>query len=156
MAEVLPEDLRGLFMLPQAPEEAGYYVYGTPIRGAAQYAHPKMMTLLMVVEREWALIDRRKFGVGNISVAGGVYFGHDSHRTGLEVDVRPLRKDGRHDPVSYLSPDYDREATTVLVTLFRTCAPGVPVIFFNDTRIPGTRPLDKHNDHFHIQFRSSP
>ena len=150
--EVLPQDSRGIFMLPQAPEEAGYYVYGTPDRGQAQYAHPKMMTLILAVERQWALIDRRKFGVGNICVAGGVDFGHRSHRTGLEVDVRPLRKDGHHTGVTYLSSDYDREGTAQLIALFRTCAPGMLVIFFNDTQIPGTRPLIRHDDHFHVQF----
>ncbi|WP_332876178.1 hypothetical protein [Massilia sp. S19_KUP03_FR1] len=148
----LPEDSRGLFMLPQAPEGAGYYVYGTPPDGAAQYAHPTMMTLLLAVEREWALIERRKFGVGNISVAGGLDFGHKSHRKGLEMDVRPLRKDGHHTGVTYVSPDYDREATALLIELFHTCAPGRLVIFFNDTRVPGARTLDKHNDHFHVQF----
>ena len=30
MLEVQPKDSRGYFMLPQAPEGAGYYVYGTP------------------------------------------------------------------------------------------------------------------------------
>ena len=147
-----PQDSRGLFMLPQAPEQAGYYVYGTPSRGSAQYAHPVMMTLLLAVEREWAQIETRKFGVGDISVAGGRYFGHQSHRKGLEVDCRPLRKDGRHLPVAYLSPDYDREATQRLIGLFQRCAAVPLVIFFNDGRIPGTRPLEKHNDHFHVQF----
>ena len=33
MLEVQPRDKRGFFILPQAPEDAGYYVYGTPGRG---------------------------------------------------------------------------------------------------------------------------
>ena len=152
MLAVAPQDERGLFMLPQAPEEAGYYVYGTPINGAAQFAHPNMMSLIFAVEREWALIETRKFGVGNISVAGGRAFGHKSHRKGLEVDVRPLRKDGRHIPVTFLSPDYDRHATQRLIQLFRDCVAAPLVIFFNDGKIPGTQPLEKHNDHFHVQF----
>lgn len=152
MSEVAPQDARGLFMLPQAPEGSGYYVYGTPINGAAQYAHPNMMTLLLAVEREWILIDKRKFGVGNISVAGGLAFGHKSHRKGLEVDVRPLRKDGHQAPVTFLSPDYDRYGTQLLIQLFRACAAVPLVIFFNDGKIPGTRPLAGHNDHFHVQF----
>lgn len=152
MSEVLPEDTRGFFMLPQAPEGAGYYAYGTPTRGAAQYAHPTMMTLLLMVEREWALIERRKFGVGNISIAGGLDFGHKSHRKGLEVDVRPLRKDGLHQPVTYLSPDYDLEATRVLIQLFRACTAARLLIFFNDNRIPSVLPLADHDNHFHVQF----
>lgn len=152
MAEVAPQDSRGLFMLPQAPEGAGYYVYGTPANGAAQFAHPNMLSLLFAVEREWAIVDNRRFGVGNISVAGGLDFGHKSHRKGLEVDVRPLRKDGRHHPVTFLSPDYDRRATQILIELFHACAAGPLVIFFNDGKIPGTRPLARHDDHFHVQF----
>ncbi|GAB3445317.1 penicillin-insensitive murein endopeptidase [Massilia solisilvae] len=149
---VQPKDSRGYFMLPQAPEDAGYYVYGTPGKGEAQYAHPAMITLLFMVEREWALIDKRKFGVGNISIADGGDFGHKSHRKGLEVDVRPLRKDGLQLPVSYLSHDYDLDATEVLIQLFRTCAAYPLVVFFNDRRIPGTAPLAGHDNHFHVQF----
>ena len=33
MLEVQPRDKRGFFILPQAPEDAGYSVYGTPGRG---------------------------------------------------------------------------------------------------------------------------
>lgn len=29
MADISPQDSRKFFMLPQAPEGAGYYVYGT-------------------------------------------------------------------------------------------------------------------------------
>ncbi len=64
MLEIQPKGLRGYFMLPQAPEDAGYYVYGTPDQGGGQYAHPVMMALLFFIEREWQAIDRRKFGVG--------------------------------------------------------------------------------------------
>lgn len=152
MASISPQDSRKFFMLPQAPEGAGYYVYGTPAQGAAQYAHPAMMTLLLMVEREWALIDKRKFGIGNISVAEGVYFGHRSHRKGLEVDVRPLRKDGQRLPVTFTSPAYDLDATKVLIQLFRAATSYPLLIFFNDSRIPGVRPLVDHNNHFHVQF----
>jgi len=152
MLEVQPKDSRTFFMLPQSPEGAGYYVYGTPGNGAAQYAHPAMMTLLFMVEREWALIEKRRFGIGNISIAGGGGFGHKSHRKGLEVDVRPLRIDGHLLPVSYLSRDYDFNATCILIELFRACAAYPLVIFFNDTRIPGTHPLADHDNHFHVQF----
>ncbi len=150
MLEVQPKDSRGYFILPQAPEDAGYYVYGTPGGGAAQYAHPKMMTLILAVEREWQAIDDRKFGVGNISMAGGVKFDHTSHLTGLEVDIRPMRKDGQHLPVTYLGDEYDLVATETLIGLFRASAP--LTIFFNDNRIPGVSPLKKHDNHFHVQF----
>ncbi len=140
-------------MLPQAPEDAGYYVYGTPGSGAAQYADPKLLSLIIAVEHQWRAIDNRKFGVGNISLADGVKGDHQSHMKGIEVDVRPLRKDGEQIPVLYTQTQhYDRAATAKLIELFRSIAIGSIRIFFNDTKIPGVTPRFKHDNHFHFQF----
>lgn len=95
---IQPRDQLGHFMPPQAPEEAGYYVYGN-VKGVAgtghlaQYAHPTMLTVIFQVEREWQAIDDRKFGIGNISVAGGFRFDHATHMKGIDMDIRPVRKD---------------------------------------------------------------
>lgn len=114
-------------MLPRAPEGAGYYVYGNvggrPHTGhLAQYAHPSLMTLILCIEREWQAIDDRKFGIGNISIDGGVeYDGHATHKKGIEVDIRPVRKDkltGQAARVTRFDDVYDREATTRLTRLF--------------------------------------
>jgi murein endopeptidase len=148
------KDIRGFFMLPQAPEEAGYYVYGTPGGGVNQYAHPKMVNLILAVEREWQASDVRKFGVGDISSAGGPKMaGHDSHRRGLEADIRPLRIDGKNIACRYQDAEYDRAGTEKLIHLFRSLASSPVDIFFNDVAIPGVRPLKKHDHHFHVQFR---
>jgi hypothetical protein len=85
-------------MLPQAPEDAGYYVYGNvggvPGTGhLAQYAHPNMLSVIFWVEREWQAIDDRKFGIGNISVANGLKYDHHTHMKGIEMNIRPVRKD---------------------------------------------------------------
>jgi penicillin-insensitive murein DD-endopeptidase len=47
------KDSRGFFVLPQAPEEGGYYVYGNvggvPGTGhLAQYAHPNLLSLIFL------------------------------------------------------------------------------------------------------------
>lgn len=155
MLEVQPKDSRGYFMLPQAPEDAGYYVYGSPTQGAGQYAHPAMMSMLLFVERQWAAIDTRKFGVGNISLAGGVaYPQHQSHKSGLEVDVRPLRLDGKRQPVYWQwSDQYDQTATARLIELFHMY-PGVGHIYFNDPDLrPLVSPLANHDHHFHVELR---
>lgn len=149
---IQPTDDRGFFMLPQAPEDSGYYVYGTPGSGAAQFTHPRLLSLIFTVEREWQTSDNRKFGIGNISIANGVKFDHQSHMSGLEVDVRPLRKDGRQMPVLHTDSQYDRSATTKLIDLFRATAVGPIRIFFNDTKIVGVTPRFKHDNHFHFQF----
>lgn len=153
MVNVQPKDSRGYFMLPQAPEGAGYYVYGTPGNGAGQYVNPSLMTILFAVEREWQLSDNRQFGVGNISLAGGGAFpGHGSHVKGLEVDVRPLRRDGRREGVRYFDTEHDLVATAKLIAMFRSNTPGHMQIFFNDCRIPGVRAREKHDNHFHFEI----
>lgn len=150
-------DTRGFFMLPQAPMEAGYYNYGLmdgkPDRGGYQYAHPVMMTALLRVELEWQAIDKRRFGIGNISRADKKYDDdHKTHREGLDVDIRALRKDGLHLPVSWGDKEYDQAATTRLIELFRTFAP-VVVVYFNDPKIPFVKPLIGHDNHFHVGLR---
>lgn len=153
MLMIQPKDTRGFFMLPQAPQDAGYYVYGTPGKGAGQYAHPAMMIVLLYVEREWQTGDHRKFGIGNISLAGGkVFEPHDSHQDGLQVDVRPLRIDGNHVPVKYFQSGYDKAATTRLISIFQS-HPMIKKVFFNDSSIPGVRPMTSHDDHFHVELK---
>lgn len=153
MLEVQAKDSRGYFMLPQAPEDAGYYVYGTPGHGAGQYSHPLLVTVLFFVEREWQTGDCRKFGIGNISLADGkTFYPHESHQDGLQVDVRPLRIDGNHVPVKYFQSGYDKDATKRLISLFYS-HPLVKTVYFNDKAIPGVKPLVNHDDHFHVELR---
>lgn len=157
MIEIQPKDKRGYFMLPQAPEDAGYYVYGKldgrSSRGAFQYAPPLMMTAILRIEREWQSIDDRKFGVGDISLAGGMpHKDHKTHRSGLEVDVRPLRKDGLQLPVTWRQDEYDEEGTERFIGLFRLFAP-VVLIYFNDPGIPFVTRMPRHDDHFHVKLR---
>lgn len=151
--EVQPRDSRGYFMLPQAPGDAGYYVYGTPPGGVFQYAAPSMMTAILWLEREWQAIDSRKFGVGNISLADGKDSGeHATHKDGLTVDVRALRKDGLHLPVNWHQAEYDHDATARLIALL-VSYPSVKKVLFNDLRIPGVRPWFHHDDHFHVEIK---
>jgi murein endopeptidase len=154
MLEVQAKDSRGYFMLPQRPEGAGYYVYGTPTNGGGQYAHPALLTVLFWVERAWQTSDRRRFGVGNISLAdGGEYKKHKSHVDGLQVDVRAIRLDGAQDRVTRFQRDlYDKKATARLIGIFLS-HPLVKTVLFNDVDIPGVRPWEGHDDHFHVDIR---
>lgn len=152
-----PQDARGFFLLPQAPADSGYYVYGNllgrPARGAYQYAHPIMMTAILRVALQWQARDKRRFGIGDISLANGVRTpDHESHRSGLEVDIRPLRKDGLEQPVRWWESQYDKEGTAQLIDLFRTLAP-VVTVFFNDPDIVFARRAVRHDDHFHLKLR---
>jgi hypothetical protein len=151
------KDSRGFFMLPQAPMDSGYYVYGNlygkPAKGAYQYAHPIMMTAILTIALEWQAIDKRRFGVGDISLPSGIPTpDHGGHKSGLNVDIRPLRKDGREEPVRWGDPQYDQEATQALINLFHIFAP-VQGIIFNDPGIPFLQRASKHDDHFHVNLR---
>jgi len=148
------QDKRGFFMLPQTPMESGYYTYGLmdkkPDRGGYQYPHPIMMQAILRVALEWQAIDRRRIGIGNISRADGFNDrDHNSHLNGLQVDVRPVRRDGAEMPVVWTDRWYDKEATARLIGLFRTFAP-VKFVLFNDTSIPFVKCADRHDDHFHV------
>lgn len=146
------QDSRKFFMLPQGYEGGGYYTYGTPDQGRSQYAHPRLITLIGLVAAAWAAIDERKFGIGNISLADGAkHPDHMTHRSGLEVDVRPVRKDGRRLPCSIHDAQYDRAATAKLIDLFRRNAV-LKVVLFNDLLIPHVTPAKRHSDHFHVQL----
>jgi murein endopeptidase len=153
LSELQPTDSRRFFMLPQAPEEAGYYVYGTPSGGKFQYAHPATLTLLFWVEREWAAVDTRKFGIGNISLADAAPTSeHSSHVNGLQVDIRAIRKDGLELPVTWHDAQYDQEATGKLIGIFFS-HPLVKKIMFNDTHAdPRVRMWPHHDNHFHVEL----
>lgn len=152
MLEVQAKDGRGYFMLPQAPEQAGYYVYGTPTGGKGQFAHPGLLSILFVVEHAWTAVDDRKFGIGNISLANGTpYPKHGTHRNGLEADIRLLRTDGRQLPVTRFMAEYDRDATARLVDLFFAHA-SVELVYFNDATVPRVSRAKNHDDHFHVKL----
>ncbi|MFN4119070.1 penicillin-insensitive murein endopeptidase [Acidovorax sp.] len=149
----LPQDGRGYFMLPQMPEESGYYTYGTPPGGRAQYAHPQMLNFIFKLEHTWAMTEERKIGIGNISLAEGVAFPpHKSHRNGLQVDIRPIRKDGSKQPVRWSSKDYDQAATQKLVDLIWQTGM-VKKVGFNDPKIANATYMNGHDDHLHVEIR---
>lgn len=148
------QDKRGYFILPQKPEESGYYTYGTPTQGAGQYTHPALMCVIFQVAHSWKAIDPRRFGIGNISLANGqVYDKHRTHKSGLDVDVRPLRKDGLEAPVTRFDPEYDREGTSRLIRLFlETCR--VKKLYFNDISISRVKQAPHHDNHFHVTIEN--
>lgn len=165
---IQPKDKLGRFMLPQAPEDAGYYVYGNVggVAGTghlAQYAHPNLLSVIFRIEREWQAIDDRKFGIGNISLAEGRRYEHSSHQKGIEMDFRPIRKDkltGQVARVSRFDAAYDREATIKLVRLFLE-HPMVSKVFFNDDKLQQAcggrvRSLRGHDDHLHAEIWECP
>lgn len=153
MSSIPPQDSRGFFMLPQSPEEGSYYTYGTPTYGAGQYSHANMITFLARLEFWWGEIDNRKIGIGNISLANGVtYRPHHSHRSGLNVDIRPLRRDGQPIAVRCTDSAYDHQGTKRLIDLMWKTGM-VTQVFFNDPNITNAKRLAYHDNHIHVDLK---
>jgi peptidoglycan hydrolase-like protein with peptidoglycan-binding domain len=89
---------------------------------------------------------------------GGDIAGHDTHERGLDVDVRPMRRDENHCRwgVNFRSAAYDRAATRDLIKAIRAAAPGhLKLIYFNDPvliREGLSRYHAGHDDHVHVRY----
>lgn len=156
--------------LPQNPEAgeagSGYGVYGTDLSGRqgthanAQWGEPRTMQVIGAVAGQLANGPAETpFEVGNISLEGGKSFkgkyGHSGHIDGLGIDVRPSRREGTEPgPLTYRSPNYDREATRRLIQAFQATGQ-VDKIYFNDPDIgiEGVTPWPDHDNHLHVQLR---
>lgn len=93
-----------------------------------------------------------EIGVGDISFQqGGRMPPHGSHKRGVDVDIRPLRQDGKRLPVTITDPNYSRDRTKILVQIL-LAQPNVSLILFNDTNIQGVRFYEGHHNHLHVRF----
>jgi hypothetical protein len=95
----------------------------------------------------------REIGIGELSFAkGGPMPPHKEHRWGTEVDIRPLRKDGKRLPVKITdTQQYDREATRILVDSLRSHL-NVATILFDDRKIKGVQWVGGHGNHLHVHM----
>jgi len=91
--------------------------------------------------------------IGNMSrYQGGRHHPHSSHKNGQQVDIRPLRHDGRTgSPLTYHDSAYSRSATQALVDIIRADSPMVSILF-NDPNVRGVRKFAGHNNHLHVSF----
>jgi type VI secretion system secreted protein Hcp len=134
----------------------GYYSYSPP---GSQFGTKSTNQTLQRIGNLWAAYPTDdgpsyQFGVGDMSyVDGHAMKPHKSHRDGRCADIRPIRKDRKHLPVTYQSDDYDREEAARLIQLF-FLNPNVEFILFNDSKIPRVKPYPGHDNHFHVKFKS--
>ncbi|HET6297682.1 MAG TPA: penicillin-insensitive murein endopeptidase [Kribbella sp.] len=140
--------------LPQSGP--GFYCKST----GRQYGRRETLRAMTSIAAEWL---RRhpsgpRIGVTDISLRGGGPMApHKSHQRGTDVDIRPVRNDGKEEPITYTMPAYSRQLTQELVDLIRN-NPVVQVskVFFNDPQIKGVSPLSGHHDHMHVSFTTTP
>ena len=100
-----------------------------------------------------------RLAVGDVSFEhGGPIPGHETHRRGLDVDIRPLRKANDQCTVRtrWTYTAYDRAAMRAVVKAIRALSPGqIKLIYFNDPVLISeglTTWYSGHDDHLHIRF----
>ncbi len=144
---------------------SGYYQYGRSADiGARQWGSKKTIETIVRVCKQFQMQQRTitnqynlasygLVGVGDISFKFGGYMSpHGTHQEGLNVDMRPCRKDVLQTPVNIFNDQYDSDRTKLLIELF-LADPNVKSILFNDPKIyklPRVSKYEKHDDHFHI------
>jgi hypothetical protein len=139
-----------LVLLPQTCG-CGYYSYSELEK---QYGTTATIeTVTSVCRSMMSKYPQYPIGVGDVSYVDGRDFPpHKSHRRGTDVDIRPLRKDGKRLPVSISSESYSREHTKALVETMRGHL-NVGTIIFNDASIPGVTSWSGHDNHLHIKMK---
>lgn len=130
-----------------AASGAGFYAYGAAYK---RWGTPRLVYALERAARRWSQESRTRMGVGNISLEnGGPIPPHVSHQQGLDLDVIPMRLDGREDGVTIYENSYSRSKTQRIIDLISSeIRPRV--ILFNDSRTRGTQSWPGHDNHFHF------
>ncbi len=143
----LPRSRVGFVQLPSAG--AGFYGYYAATK---RWGKPELVYGIMRVGSRWAGRGHR-IGIGDISLQnGGQISGHVSHRRGVDVDVRPMRNDGREQPTTIHQRVYSRELTRQVIELFRAELRSTTLVLFNDRQIRGTTWYRNHDNHFHLRI----
>jgi murein endopeptidase len=146
---VLPPATRIDTLLPASG--AGYYCYGPADH---RYGQAHVVAAITAFASRWAEDHPDwTFGIGDLSRRGGGDTPrHSSHENGLNIDVRPLRGDGLHQPVIITERAYSRERTRALVEGF-LAIPEMDRILFNDRAIRRVRWWEGHHNHLHLIFK---
>ncbi len=134
----------------------GFVTNNRGAHGEFQFGQQSTIDACLAVAREWSGSHPHPFSIGQISKkGGGVMPPHQSHKLGVDVDVRPVRKDGLNSGVTIADAAYDRAATTALIELWWQKAP-VQLVLFNDQKVIDaglSRAHPGHGNHFHVRLR---
>lgn len=151
-----------------APQGAGYVYSGDPdAEDSPSWGAATTISCLQAVGREFEATGLR-LNVNDLSLRHGAHFPpHRSHQSGLDVDVRYVRRDGEDAPLDlrYHPEVYDPVATQDLMQLFVEHCP-VEVIFADLERLQFSRSAlgrdvhllrqaSGHSNHFHVRLRTA-
>jgi hypothetical protein len=135
------------------PYREGHGLYVKSSGSQSLFGTPKTIGSLQSLARKVAEKLGANLGIVDLSYeAGGKHPDHKSHRRGVDVDIRPLRKDKKNEGVAISDAAYSHELTKAMVGYLRE-DPNVQLILFNDTQIQGVTKADGHHNHLHVRFK---
>jgi len=142
---------QGYSLLPQACGH-GYYSYSAMTQQYGTSA--TVAAVVRICQKFIKTYPDLQVGIGDMSFANGAEMKpHKTHRNGRNIDIRPLRNDGRMLPVSISdSQNYSRNRTKALVELIRA-DPNFKSVLFNDSAIGGVTYWDGHDNHLHVSMK---
>jgi len=141
--------------------------YRTSKSKSHQFGLPETIKALEAIGRAWHWLhwDEAWLMIGDISLkSGGKFDPQVSHRVGLDVDIRAVRRfnpqhPGKwHDPVTIRDTEnYSQPLTQDLVDIiWNNGVLKVKMILFDDESIVGVKKDGDHDDHLHVRFCAPP
>lgn len=133
---------------------SGYYWYGDSF---GHWGTPRLVYGMERAAARWAREQPNapRMGFGNMSLKkGGYYKGHETHTTGRDCDVRPMRNDGLEQPTQITAGSYHRDYTVLAIRYCRE-ATGAYQVLFNDKKVQGVIWSKGHHNHFHVSIDGS-
>ena len=135
----------------------GFVTCNRGLNGKNQFGQQSTIDAALAVGAAWKeLHPDRPMAIGHISLRGGGPMApHATHQNGVDLDIRPERKDGQDIEVDIFDSQYDRALTTELINLWWEKAP-VTLVYFNDPTVIAaklSRQAANHHHHFHVKLR---
>lgn len=135
------------------PYRPGHGLYVKATGSSSLFGTPKTLASLEKLARKVAEKLGANVGIVDISLeSGGKHPDHRSHRRGVDVDLRPLRKDRQNLGVDISSPAYSHDLTKAMVGYLLEDS-NVQIILFNDRQINGVTWAAGHGNHLHVRFK---
>lgn len=124
----------------------------------SHWGKPEVVDALVRIGKLWGT-DRPAISIGHISRKnGGKFPPHNTHKNGDDVDIRPMRKDGKNASVTWRDAQYSQSLTREMIEVIRDNAP-IKSILFNDPILIGERlcqAYPNHSNHLHVNFTVIP
>jgi conjugal transfer mating pair stabilization protein TraG len=134
-------------------EGLGYKTYS---RDECRWGKASTIKAPETIARKWyTKYPNTPIYIGNISRKGGGDLPpHKSHKTGIDVDIKPFHSENNALPVTWMDKGYDQKKTKELIELIISSY-RIQYIFFNDPELIKKKLCTYwvgHDNHLHIRF----